>query len=158
MGWVSITWTGFLRLPKRLRGIPRHVRSSAPRGRKPPTLRSCGAFQCSFPSSELNRAHSPYHLSRRKSSSTAPSRHPQFEASSRDTPMRTLGGRNPEIASTGERNLRKSPRTGCAGEAQRVMIATLRTWIGFRLNPHGKYRMVGAGVDSSASCSFGRYG
>ena len=30
---------------------------------------------------------------------------------------------------------------GIDGGAQRVIIATLRAWIGFRLNPNGKYRL-----------------
>jgi hypothetical protein len=39
-------------------------------------------------------------------------------------------------------NVKKSPRARRGG-AQRVIIATLRAWIGFRLNPKGKYRMEG---------------
>ena len=32
---------------------------------------------------------------------------------------------------------------------QRVIIATLRAWIGFRLNPNGKYRVNGHGNSRS---------
>ena len=34
--------------------------------------------------------------------------------------------------------------------AQRVMIATLRAWIGFRLNPNGIYRFIHRGVSCSS--------
>jgi len=36
-----------------------------------------------------------------------------------------------------------------AGKAQRVIITTLRAWIGSKLNPNGKYRVIGS-LDAEA--------
>ena len=61
------------------------------------------------------------------------------EARPRASPVGTLSGRNPEVVAAGEK-MSKHHHAIDAGRAWRVIIATLQAWIGFWINPNGKYR------------------
>ena len=63
------------------------------------------------------------------------------EARPRASPVGTLSGRNPEVVAAGEK-MSKHHHALNTGGTQRVIIATLRAWIGFRLNLYGKCWMI----------------
>ena len=52
------------------------------------------------------------------------------------------GDGNSRIRSAGEEMEKNLAALDTGGGAQRVIIATLRAWIGFRLNPYGKCRLI----------------
>ncbi len=65
------------------------------------------------------------------------SAHKGREARSRSLKTLYWGGRNPKIRATGKK-MRRTVHAPDARGSQRVIITTLRAWIGSKLNPNGK--------------------